>query len=270
MGVIKRGLIFFVGILLLVSLLFGNLFLTFAISTNYENIKSEATPAIRAAILGDGKLGKQIEYSINNSTLQCKNNSVVNFSDLDLDIKTEIPCEVLKQGKEQVVNYTTDKIIEDIYYRDYECSFTDCFKKEGAIFLVSEHAKNYWMGKFYLFLTISILIILGAFFLFEEKSNYLLFTGSMCIVSSLPLIKLDWIMNIFIGTIASSMNLASSLKLTNNSSLVGLFSIFFSESVRVFWIFFILGLGIIVVGLIFKFWNFEEGIFKREDKGKKI
>lgn len=132
-----------------------------------------------------------------------------------------------------------NQIAEDIYYRNYNCNFWDCFSKEPLFFLFSEKAQNYWMINFYISLAILICLAVIAFFLVEKKSNLFLVLGIFLIVLSFPFWNLNWILSFFEG------------------DYIQFFTIFFVESKTIFVFSLFFGLAFLGLSLAFKFWDLD-------------
>ncbi|MBA7707240.1 hypothetical protein ES703_116109 [subsurface metagenome] len=165
MGAIRGVLLVFVSVLLFLVLLVGNTFLTLSLSLNYNNVKPELVSTI-GIFVGDGMsfiieetVGKKVESIEDdlsdeiNKNLEimeeyCQNNSDYVFS---YEGNTfVIPCSVVSQGSEAIIEEGITNIVDDFYYAEYNCGFWDCFEKTGSpFFLISQKAKNYWNSKFY-------------------------------------------------------------------------------------------------------------------------
>ena len=156
MGIIRGGLVFFVGVLLLILLIVGNILLSVSLSLNYENVNSELV----------------------------------------------------------------------------------------SIF---QNFKLYW----YYSLFASLILIALMFLLIEKKKNIFINVGILIIISSLPLLALNWIV--------SSFNFADILFLKANI---------------IFWIVFVLGIILVTVGIGLKFWKFdrevEENSKEDEEEEEKV
>ncbi|MFA4953644.1 MAG: hypothetical protein WC584_05455 [Candidatus Pacearchaeota archaeon] len=232
MGMIRGGLLFFAGLLLLVSLIIGNILLTMGMSLSYENAKVGLTDSI--------KKNTNINFNQEISSMQiyCQSNQeyVLNSNLYNLG-SVSIPCDVVAQGQDSVVNFVIGKYIETNYYKEYQCNLFDCPLESVAPFVyVSQHAKNYWNQWFYYDLFASLILIGIMFLLIEKKRSIFVNVGTLMIISSLPLLALNWLV--------SSFNFADVL---------------FSKVKLVFWVVFIIGLILISIGIAFRFWGFFEG-----------
>ena len=235
MGIIRGGLLVVVSVLLLLSFLVGNVFLTLSLSLDYDNVKSELVPIVKELVEDEMDLGQVIEEHYPFMEEYCENNTEYVFNEQGYTMV--IPCDVVLQGHDAVVIYSIDALVEEIYYKDYDCSFWDCLKEtEQPFFLVSQKAHDYWLGKFYILLVFSIILIALIFFLVEQKTNLSILVGILLAISALPFMKLNWI-----------------LSFISEESFLQFFTVFFAKSYVVFLISFILGLIIIALGVVLKF-----------------
>ena len=242
MGIIRGGLLFFAGILFLISLLVGNILLTMILSLSYENVKIEFADVVK----------KNVDVNFNQNFLKmqtdCQNRSeyILNLNVYDQS-SISVPCSVVSQGQDSVINYVVEDILNESYYKKYDCKLFDCPSEKNAPFVyVSEHSKNYWKNWFYYSLLASLILIILIFLLIENKRGIFIDVGGLIIFSSLPLLFLNWIV--------SNFNFAD---------------ILFSKAKIVFWMVFIIGLILVSIGIALKFWNFWEGdadVTKKEVK----
>ena len=241
MGFIRGGLLIIVGILLFLSLLLGSIFLILSWSLQYENVQEELSPILKnltedkSNIIGeDFNLTEEMEEAREFMEEHCQNESSYVFSEGGYTFV--IPCDILDEIEESpsaLVDQGIENIIEQIYYDDYNCKFWNCFEETGLpLFLVSEKAKNYWQEKFYFTLIAFAVMVVLIFFLVEHKQNMPIVVGSLLVLSSLPLLKLEKIIGSIIG-----------------DSALSFLSIFFSKTGGVFWIMLILGLIILGLGI---------------------
>lgn len=258
MGFIRGSLLFIIGILLLFSLMAGNLFLILTLSITPENIQKQVVSNFDniAGSFGNGiNITEEIDKNFDMIKLYCLNNSDFVFSQNGYTI--DIPCDVALQGKEAIVEKGTKDIIDEAYYKDYSCEgLLKCIiNSENPMFLVSKQAKDYWRDKFYYLLIISLILITIMFFLVEQKSGLFIGVGSLLVISSLPFMMIKGILSFF------------------NSSFLQFIPILFSEAYRVFLMSFIVGFIILGLGLGLKFLNFgnfiAEKFNKEEDLEKK-
>jgi len=235
MGIIRGGLFIVVCVLFFVTLLASNSFLTIERSLDYNVIKSELTNVSTDLAKDD------ISDSLINIQNSCLNNSEFIFEDGEAQ-DVVLPCDVALQGKDAIITYTVDKIVEKNYYQIYDCDYWDCFKKlEGndkLLFSVSQQAKDYWAGKFYFSLFI-LLILAGVMFLFiENKLNFPIVAGALVVVASLPFTKLEAVIGIFAKI-----------------EILQYLTIFFSKSSSVFLTGLVIGLILIGIGVVSRFFK---------------
>ncbi len=251
MGLIRGGLLVISLVLLFISLLLGNLFLTLSWSLNYDNVKVELASVSNEIIQKEMSVRETIVNNFKIIESYCQNNSDYVFAQEGYIF--DLPCSVVLQGQDAVISHVTDTFVEEIYYKEYDCDFWDCFKKtEQPFFLVSEKAKDYWYSKFYLALMSSVVLIVLSFFLIEKRTNLPLIVGSLLIISALPFLKINWLLSLF-GDI-----------------FYGLLSIFFSQAHSVFLYSLILGIFVILIGLVFKLFKVGFKISKLFSKKQNV
>ncbi len=242
MGFIRGGLLIVVCIILFIVLLLGNVFFVLSSSLKYGNVQKELGPVLKDFTEGqlniieeDFNLEEEMEEAQKFMEEHCQNESSYVFAEGGYTFV--IPCEILDEIEESpsaIVEQGIENIIEQIYYDDYDCNFWDCFETtELPLFLVSEKAKNYWQEKFYLTLIVFVVLVVLIFFLTGNKQNTPVIVGSLLVLSSLPLLKLEKI----IGSVVK------------DSSYLSFVGVFFSKINTVFWIVFIVGLIILGAGI---------------------
>tara|TARA_B100001971_G_C18256056_1_gene582206 strand:- start:168 stop:974 length:807 start_codon:yes stop_codon:yes gene_type:complete len=251
MGFIRGGLLFITGILLLVSFLAGNLFLTLTLSMTPEDLQKEIVSnfdEITELAEDDINLTKELEENFYIIEEYCINNSDYVFSEQGYTV--DIPCDVVEQGPDAVMEEGISDIVDKIYYEEYSCdSFWKClFNSENPLFLVSEQTKDYLKNKFYYSLVISLFLILIMFCLVEQKTNLFLATGSLLMISSLPFMKVNVLFSFF------------------NYSFLQFLPILFSKAYFVFLITFIAGIILLLLGIVLKFFNIGIFISEKLDK----
>lgn len=223
-----------IGVLLFVSILSGAFLLTLSSSLNYENVKEKFVPAVRELIVGQVGLAERLESMSSSMKIYCNQGSEYIFQQGNYTIV--IPCSVIEQGTNAIVDYGIEKTIEQIYYKEYNCKFTDCFKQgELPTFLISEKSKDYFMNKFYFILFFFLLLSVLMFFILQKKSGLLTILGTFFIVASVIIWKIG-------GIIMMPMN----------EQVKNLLGIFFSSSYSIFIKMLITGVILVVFGISFR------------------
>lgn len=247
MGFIRGGLLIIISILLLISFLAGNLFLTMSLSLRYENVQPELVSAVEDMAMGEFNLTKQIRENYGVMQSYCEDNSEYVFSYEGQTII--ISCDTILQGPEAVINQGIEDIIEQIYYGEYDCGFWDCLE-ENPFFLISEKSHDYWQGKFYFALISALILIALSFFLSQHKQNWPILVGSLLVVSSLPFMKLKFFFSFL------------------DETYLQFLTIFISKAPIVFLGAFILGLVLLGTGIVLHFVNLGNFIAEKIDKGR--
>lgn len=239
MGMIRGGLFVTASALLFLLFLAGNVFLTLTWSLEYDTIQPELASVVENIAENQINLDEVINENYEIMKLYCQNNSEYVFNEQGYTFV--VPCPVIFQGSGAIIQHSTNTLIEEFYYKEYDCGFWECIKKVNIgepFVLVSEKAKDYWNSKFYLALVASLILIVLMFFLIETKHSLFIIVGSLSIISSLPFMKLNWL-----------------LSFISDESFLQFFTIFFTKAYNVFLISFIIGLALLGVGIGLKFFN---------------
>jgi len=261
MGFIRGGISFVLAILLLLSLLIANSFFVVSSSLDYENVKPQLISSFKNLADEQGNLTEIVNEKYPAMQMYCaQDNTAFVFSYEELDMVFEIPCEIIQEGAEQIIDYVIEDFLEKIYYKKYDCGLFDCVSEnEIPFYIISEHTKNYCKGKFYLFLVIILIFMALMLLVFENKANALMMVGALAIISSLPFMKVE----AFVSPIS-------------NFEFLKFFTLFFTKAYSVFLIVFITGLVILALGIGLRFWKFKgkqeissEDKFKPKNEKKK-
>lgn len=254
MGVIRGGFLVIVGVLLFVSLFATYILLTMSWSLNYSNVQEKLGDVIRGGL--DEELGVkgliEEDYLVMKEYCNIYADYVFNYEDTTITI----PCGVILQGQEEVIEYGINAFVGGVYYKSYDCSFWDCFSgKEIPFFLVSSKAQSYWYSNFnYALIIVGVLCILG-FLLAKKKGNFFILLSALVILAAIPFSKLDWLISL-LGDTAE-----------------GLLSVFFSKGFAVFIRAVIIGAILLVIGIIFKLFRIGfkiQSIFSKKEEVKEI
>jgi len=243
MGFIRGGFLVIASVLFFVALLAGNLFLTVTMSLDYEVIKPALISAVKEVVENELDLDEVVNGKFENMTLYCQNNSEFVFSEEERTFV--IPCEVVSQGPEAVIDHGINGLVEGIYSEETEGIY--------GINLISENSKAYWKSLFYFSLIAIVILFILIFFLVEKKSNSFIMAGILLIISSLPFAKLDVLVDLLAEPIIS-LALPAGVDISV-SSLAGLILLFFTKSYSVFILILILGIIVLIIGLILKFFG---------------
>jgi hypothetical protein len=233
MTVIRGGLLVITSIMLFLALLIANVFLVISLSLTYDNVNKEAIPAIKDAFSDQIRVVRAVnnEYPIMQQYCQNYPNYVLDYE----KVKVVVPCTVILQGQDSVVNFSVSEFIDEVYFTNYDCSFFQCFKQyKPPFFIVSKMTQDDFYSRFNLMLiAIGILCVIG-FILSEKKSNFFLLISMLIVLSVLPFWKLEWLI------------------VTFGANIQPLLLIFFSKSFFVFKTLAIVGASLFVIGLILK------------------
>ncbi len=240
MGAIRGILLVFVAVLLFLSVLLANLFLVLTLSLNYENVREESTTLVKD-FLKEIDITNALKQAYPLISFYCQNYSeyVFNYQGYTLDI----PCSIVSQGENAIIEEGVRDLVKSVYYAKYECNFLDCpNKSQLPLFLISEKAHDFWENKFYLSLIISFVLFILVFLLVEKKTNALILSGSLLIVSAVPFIKLDYLLSLF-----------------SDKIIFKFLGVFFSQAYYVSIKTLVIGIGLLVLGIVLDI--FKVGFF---------
>lgn len=263
MGFFRGGLVLMLSILLFFSFLTLNSFFILSSSLKYENVKEGLYPLMKdmsesgtggllpKEIIGEFNLTEAAEDSLNKAKNYCNNINKTEYIFNYQGYTINISCETVNSiSPETMINETYNDVIYDIYYKEYDCGFWDCFSKTKLpFFLISEKARDYWRSKFYYSLLVSLILIILIFLLVEQKQNALVIVGVLLALSAFPLLKLKDLLYAIAGKFSVLINLFLS-----NIYGVFLFSLIF-------------GIFLAVTGIALRFLNPEaiKKKFSRKD-----
>lgn len=264
MGLIRGGLLTVVSVLFLLGVLVGSLFLTLSMSLDYEVVRPEFKSALKEVAVSQMDLGNKISQMIPQMKFYCQNNSEYVFAEQDYSFV--ISCVQVEAGDvDEIINSGINDVVEKQYYQDYDCSLFDCLSEGKTGVLISQKAKNYWSGKFYILFFLVFILFICMFFLVEKKSNSFVIAGALLIVGSLPFSRLEFLAS-FIGKIVMSFMMPE----IQGFSLTNLFMTFLSRSLTVFWEVLITGISFLIIGVIMKILGIGFKINELFSKGKKV
>lgn len=258
MGVIRGGLLVIVSMLFFVTLLIVNSLFVVSISLKYENVQDELVQIVKEVIGKQINLEEIVEGKLSFIQENCKNNPDFVFNQNGFVV--DIPCDVVKEGVNAIIEESVQDLAKQIYYKKYDCNFWDCAgESEVPFFLISEKSYTYWTNKLYLALGISVFLFLLIFLFTEKKSNSFIISGSLVILSSLFLIELRNILDFFI-----------------DKNLFVFFEVFFTQASLIFWRILTVGIILFVSGIVMKFFGIGSKIseffskLQKKETGKKI
>jgi hypothetical protein len=249
MGFLRGGSLVLLSVLLFLGIIVQGLFLTLYLSLGHDSVNSELSAVAFEFIEGKEML-EEISAQRPMLEIYCQNNSELPFSNPLTNTMENISCAELLESPEVFIQNRISKSIEEKYYWAYDCNFFDCIEKtEDPFSLVSKHAQDYWKVKFFSFLIISFLLLLGIFFLTKDKSNFFILSSVLFIASSLIFLKLKFILDVLFVFI---FGIGKELGSLSFSSFLELFSVFLTKSSFVFMLFLIIGILFFIIGICIK------------------
>ena len=191
MGLIRGGLLFIVGVLFLGALISGGLFYTLQSSLKYENIKPTAVALIEDTLEEEYNLSSEVEARLGEMDSSCENNTEFVFYHNDSGETFVIPCDVVANGTEAIVNHGVDSVFDEVYNSSSDCD-------SGVCSVVSKEARGSWDKRFY-YALISLVVLFVLIWLFvERKANSLIMAGGIMVLASLPFLAIDSFANFFV------------------------------------------------------------------------
>ena len=184
MGFIKGGLLYFLSVILLITLLSGNLFLTLGLSLDNDNVKTEIIGSVADNVVGNTNMANEFSESIEDGfpilEERCKTQEEVT---LEGEVEVTIPCDIVAEGPDAVADEAAGQILEEAVD---EAINENTSGFEISKFFFEDDSKNFWMNLFYLSLAISLIAIGAMFFLLDEKFSIFITLGLLLVVASLP------------------------------------------------------------------------------------
>jgi hypothetical protein len=251
MGIIRSVLIVFFSIVLLLSLIITSLLFTIALTLDFQNIQPAINNLTHTLLEEEYDLRQNIDSNLVQARELCENNSGYTFQFQEQDI--EIPCEIIIKNTSEIIEFTIQNFTKEIYYQEYNCDFWNCFQETGKpFFLVSKKAQDYWYSKFYISLIATLAIIAILYILFSSTSNFSIFIGGILVLSSLVFIKLDYAIEKILTSIVSGTQgmLSKSFDIILNSV-----TILFSQTYQAYLTALLIGIGLIILGILIKFFG---------------
>ena len=243
MGMIKSGLIVFISLILFISIFLGNIFLITSLSLDHDTINPELTKIVTKITNEQLNLNRLVNTQYPTLLNICKNQTEIYLANYSIPSSFSVPCDTVKTNPEEIINYTIHQIIEESYYKDYDCKFSECIKI-SPLYLASNTYRNNLKSKFNKTLILSLALITAIFLLVEKKKNSLIITGGAIILASLLLIKINLPIQTFIKTIS----FLAKINLTNDY-ISELIPLLFSKTQTVFNINIMLGTMLVVLGI---------------------
>lgn len=264
---IRGGLLVMVCFLFFVSVLALTSVYVVENSLEYNNIKVELVPVITELADSQFDLSNNVAENYMNYSDLCLNSSEIVF-EYEGEAKN-ISCSLITQGPEAIKEKVIEDMVEEIYYKEYNCNLLDCNSDgKNPFFLVSEHTKNYfgsWLVKSFI---LSIVLFVLLLFIVESISNGFLIAGILVLVSGVFMrVSTGAILKMIFSPITQGLGI----------DILKVFGFLLNSLGSVFIKTLILGIALIVLGILWKIFalGFKiKGFFdkfssnKKEDKKK--
>lgn len=249
MGFIRGALITIFAIVFFFSLLAMNFCLAISLSLNHETIK----PAVKITVVElmtdfsqKGELFTAQEKEDMSNYCMADSQYTLSYENYNL----VVPCEVIEQGEDSIVNYVSDNLVDQVYYTEYECEFWDCVRNsQMPLVLISEKAKEYWNGKFLLLSGLSLLLFFVIFLIAKKRPAKFITAGVLIILAAFPFRNLDWIS-----------------RFVSQWKFSGILSVFFTQAHTVFLLMIVFGVLFIVLGILCLIFGWK--LRFKEDEGE--
>lgn len=271
MGVIRGFAIIIISILLFLAVLIAGIFSTVSLSLTYDNVQQKVYPIVLNVV--ETQVGTEVitEQFMPYASAYCQNNENTEIVQEIEGYTFVFPCTVVQEGYDSVFNYSVNYLVHDFYYKEYNCTFKECFAESSVpLFLVSDYARQFWKSLFFKFFIAALILACLAFLIVEKISNAPVLVGSITIIASLIVLSFKKIGGIIVNAILSPISAALSSE-NIKDILSQVVAMFFSESSSVFLWMFVLGLILIALGIVFKITGIGFSIGKKiEDLKSKI
>jgi hypothetical protein len=261
MGFLRGAGVTILSILLFFVLLLGGLFASLTFSLKYENVQPKVYIIINQFVenqIGEEQIKDDFLFSAN-TYCQTNDEWVQDFGGYVI----VFPCSVIQGGYNNTLDYGINYVINDLYYKEYNCTFLDCFKESDLpLFLISDYSQKFWKTLFFKFIIFLIVLFGLILLLVKNKPNSLIVLGSLMVPASLFILAFRK---------AGEFIISSSLSEGEGNIFSLIFGIFFSEASTVFLRILIIGAILIVVGIILRiiFSKSEEEKMENKPKEKK-
>lgn len=245
MGIIRGGSVFILCILLFLSFILMDSFFILGSSLKYDHVQNGISTLLQNissgslipnALTGNFNLTQAAIGISFQLKIYCQNVSHTEYTFAYQDYNITLPCTAdVVNNPQAIINKTFTDFSYQVYYKNYDCGFFDCFSKTGfPFFLISEKAMNYWLNKFYIMLAVSLALIFLIFLFIEQKQNTPILVGAMLILTAFPILKLKDLIDFFAGSFAPVIN------------------IFLSGTKTVFTISLVIGVILIALGIVLR------------------
>ncbi len=238
MGFIRKSIVVIISVTLFIFLLLSSFLLIILTSLEYDNVHKEVVPFVKNLLDTTTNVSGKISAVYPMINKSCENKTSFYFETPQGIFN--LSCDVVAEGSDAIFEDIVSKKIDEIYYKNYECKFFDCFKKEDIpLFLVSKHSLDYFRHLYVYTLIIVGLLFILLFLFVSNKSNSFIILGSLLLLVSLPFYKI----------------ILFFLRIINSGPFSKLFAVLLSNSTGVYLKYLIIGLLFLGVGAIMKLFS---------------
>ncbi len=154
-----------------------------------------------------------------------------------------IPCSEISSNN--ALNDIFLYVFNEIYYKNYNCDFIDCYEEENMPFVLLSETTDKNINKIFLISIGIILLFLTAYFFLLKKRKYFFFSSGVAFILFSPI-------SIFLKRILRSLQLEK-IGLPENMPLNNAINLIFKGAGATFWIWFLIGLVLISLSIFLKF-----------------
>ena len=195
------------------------------------------------------RLEEDAAENYNNVLNYCESHDAFFFQDNKSSYEFNFDCETVSGGVDLIIEEAVGVLVDEIYNKDYDCSFVDCFESTGTpFFLFSLHTKDYFKRKFIFMILAGIACAFLMFLFAERKGTALIITG-LALTLSPFFIKgiFSLLLSMFTNSFYGDFNLDFSPFITP----------FFSEIGFVRMLYLVVGFILLGLGIFFRVWTFS-------------
>ena len=267
MGFLRVAAVVVLSFLLFIFLAASNAMFILGTSLSYGNVNASLSPfvnqvsnavasnSIPPELTQNINISQYVQDATNQARSYCQSNPDYSYNFSYGGYNVNIPCSSINFSAPnpagQVAAQSLNSVVYDSYYYNYGCSFIQCFSQiSPPTFLVSEMSYKYMMGKFYLALIISAILVALLLLAALRKANGLIIIGSLLVVSS---IAVSGAIKILLSMLGQYGQIAAA---------------FLAAAKTAFWLPIILGAVVLCTGIGFRIWG-KKPEAKTKDKSKK-
>jgi hypothetical protein len=214
--------------------------------TEYDSIKDIVTKVIQQQPPQDDFTEDQKQEIILNLKKECEGKEFIEGESIPIEggANVLIKCSSL-QNVTDFNSLTYAAVVDTLYYKKYQCAFLDCMRT-GEYYMpliISETAHKFYQQTFIYSLIATIIIGVIFVFLIEDNKSRLKSLGWVLIVSSIPFVALNLMIDYVVGVLAPQQTVPLLQSVLKN---------IFTPMVNIYIYLLIAGIALTTVGYIMK------------------